>query len=297
MSTQGQTRPAILVDSATHTFKVNRRNFVDPDIFEAEKEQIFDRCWLYLGPRLGDWRRPGDFVTRTVARARTSSSIARQRRAHCMRCSTPARTAGAQVCRESKGNSKSFQCFYHGWVFGQDGALRSQPGEASYPVDFKSRDTWARPDAGATLRRPSRASASCASIPMHQSVDRLPGRRQGRAWNVICEPERRRHGGRGRRAGVRDPRQLEAAGREQRRRLPRGHHARELPGLPEVGHRRLRGAHRATRGRRFGTRATATRCWSTRRPGAGPSRRWVPMFGEAGQDRDGPRCTTSSTRG
>ena len=48
---------------------------------------------------------------------------------------------GAQVCRERKGNAKSFQCFYHGWVFGADGKLRSQPGEESYPDGFKARDT------------------------------------------------------------------------------------------------------------------------------------------------------------
>lgn len=48
---------------------------------------------------------------------------------------------GAQVCREKHGNAKSFQCFYHGWVFGLDGALRSQPGEASYAPDFKERST------------------------------------------------------------------------------------------------------------------------------------------------------------
>ena len=66
MSTQAQTRPAILVDSATHTFKVNRRNFVDPDIFEAEKEQIFNRCWIYLG-HASEIPKPGDFITRKVA--------------------------------------------------------------------------------------------------------------------------------------------------------------------------------------------------------------------------------------
>ena len=48
---------------------------------------------------------------------------------------------GAQVCREKHGSAKSFQCFYHGWVFGLDGTLRSQPGESSYAEDFKERST------------------------------------------------------------------------------------------------------------------------------------------------------------
>ncbi len=42
---------------------------------------------------------------------------------------------GAQVCRERKGNAKSHQCFYHGWVFGADGKLKSQPGKECYPED------------------------------------------------------------------------------------------------------------------------------------------------------------------
>ena len=138
MSTQAQTRPAILVDSATHTFKVNRRNFVDPEIFEAEKEQIFNRCWIYLG-HASEIPKPGDFITRKVAGRGIIFSRDSQGAVRALMNTCPHR--GAQVCRESKGNSKSFQCFYHGWVFGQDGALRSQPGEASYPVDFKSRDT------------------------------------------------------------------------------------------------------------------------------------------------------------
>ena len=34
-----ETQPALLVDPAQRIFKVARRNFVDPEIFEAEKER------------------------------------------------------------------------------------------------------------------------------------------------------------------------------------------------------------------------------------------------------------------
>ena len=44
---------------------------------------------------------------------------------------------GAEVARERKGNQKYFQCFYHGWVFSADGALKNQPGEARYSASFK----------------------------------------------------------------------------------------------------------------------------------------------------------------
>ena len=58
--------PALLVDPAQRVFKVARRNFVDPEIFKAEKEMIFDRSWLYLG-HSSELPKPGDFITRKVA--------------------------------------------------------------------------------------------------------------------------------------------------------------------------------------------------------------------------------------
>ncbi len=138
MSARGEDQPAILVDAATGTFKVARKNFVDEEILDAERERIFNHCWIYVGHG-SEIPKAGDFITRKVAGRgiilnRDSQGVVRALMNTC-----PHR--GAQVCREKKGNSKSFQCFYHGWVFGQDGCLRSQPGEASYPVDFKTRET------------------------------------------------------------------------------------------------------------------------------------------------------------
>ena len=69
---------------------------------------------------------------------------------------------GAQVCREKHGSAKSFQCFYHGWVFGLDGTLRSQPGEASYAEDFKAR-SHLQHAAGARASRATAISISSAS--------------------------------------------------------------------------------------------------------------------------------------
>src|SRR5258708_18180501 len=130
--------PAIQVDQSKNLFKVARRNFVDPEILAAEKQRIFEHSRLYLGHG-SELAKPGDFLTRNVAGrgilfARDSKGEPRALLNTC-----PHR--GAQVCREKHGSAKSFQCFYHGWVFGLDGKLRSQPGEASYAEDFKERAT------------------------------------------------------------------------------------------------------------------------------------------------------------
>lgn len=125
--------PFIRVDRAAATFKVSRRAFVDPAVLQAEQERIFDRAWLYLG-HASELARPGDFVTRVVARRSLLFTRDAKGELHALFNTCPHR--GAQVCRERAGNAKSFQCFYHGWVFAPDGTLRSQPGAECYGPDF-----------------------------------------------------------------------------------------------------------------------------------------------------------------
>ena len=55
------------IDKEGSVFKVSRSTFVRPDLLEREYENIFDKCWLYLG-HVSELSKPGDFVTRTVAR-------------------------------------------------------------------------------------------------------------------------------------------------------------------------------------------------------------------------------------
>ncbi|MBO6884561.1 MAG: Rieske 2Fe-2S domain-containing protein [Marivita sp.] len=127
--------PLVMIDNDRHLFKVSRNNFTDPDVFAKERERIFSTCWLYLGHE-SELKKPGDFVTRVVGGRSILFNKDRQGNIRALFNSCPHR--GSQVCRERKGNAKSFQCFYHGWVFGQDGALRNQPGEESYGHDFKN---------------------------------------------------------------------------------------------------------------------------------------------------------------
>jgi p-cumate 2,3-dioxygenase alpha subunit len=127
--------PFIAVDRERSTFKVARRAFVDPMVLQAEQEQIFDRAWLYLG-HASELPRACDFVTRVVARRSILFTRDARGTLHALFNTCPHR--GAQVCRERTGSARSFQCFYHGWVFAPDGTLRSQPGAESYPAAFNS---------------------------------------------------------------------------------------------------------------------------------------------------------------
>ncbi len=127
--------PAVRIDPAKQTFKVARRSFVDPQVFADEYRTIFDKCWLYIG-HASEIEKPGAFVTRTIARRGLLLTRDAKNEVHAFFNACPHR--GAQVCRERAGNAKSFQCFYHGWVFGADGALKSQPGKECYPDDFNA---------------------------------------------------------------------------------------------------------------------------------------------------------------
>ena len=128
-------QPALWIDQERQRFKVSRRSFMDPQILQQEYRTIFEKCWLYIG-HASELEKPGDFVTRVIAKRSLLFTRDAQNRINAFFNACPHR--GAQVCRERKGNAKSFQCFYHGWVFGADGALRSQPGQECYPEDFNA---------------------------------------------------------------------------------------------------------------------------------------------------------------
>lgn len=123
----------VLLDKRESTFKVSRRAFVDPAILRAEQSTIFDHCWLYLG-HASELSKDGDFVARNIAHRNILFTRDAKSQLHALFNTCAHR--GAQVCREAKGNAKSFQCFYHGWVYGPDGTLRNQPGKECYAPDF-----------------------------------------------------------------------------------------------------------------------------------------------------------------
>lgn len=121
------------VDPARKMFKAPRSAFTSQAVFEAERDAIFSRCWLYLG-HASEITKPGQFVTRSVGGRNIIFNRDADNRVNAFLNTCPHR--GATVCRDRGGNAKSFQCFYHGWVFGSDGALKSQPGKESYCEDF-----------------------------------------------------------------------------------------------------------------------------------------------------------------
>ncbi len=126
---RGPATPMVRADAQAGIFQVARRAFTEMGVMECEYEAVFDRCWLYLGHE-SELVRPGDFLTRSVARRNILFTRDAAGALHALFNTCSHR--GATVCRERRGNAKVFQCFYHGWVFGCDGKLKGQPGEERY---------------------------------------------------------------------------------------------------------------------------------------------------------------------
>ncbi|MDB5481094.1 MAG: Rieske (2Fe-2S) protein, partial [Caulobacteraceae bacterium] len=115
-------------------FRVHRSVFVDREIFELERNVIFDRSWLFAG-HLSEFPKPGDFITRHVGGRPLIlvHSDDGEVRALLNTC----RHRGNLVCRDLKGSgAEHFRCFYHGWVYNTRGELKGVPGAEAYSDAF-----------------------------------------------------------------------------------------------------------------------------------------------------------------
>jgi phenylpropionate dioxygenase-like ring-hydroxylating dioxygenase large terminal subunit len=133
MSGESRFSGLILDDRENGIFRVHRSSFVDHEILARERAVIFDKSWLFAG-HATEFPGPGDFVTRSVAGRPVI--LARGDDGKVRALLNTCRHRGNLVCREHRGNSGTFRCFYHGWVFNNRGELKGVPGEEAYSDAF-----------------------------------------------------------------------------------------------------------------------------------------------------------------
>ena len=97
--------------------------YVSPQVLQVEKEALFMREWLAVGraeriPASGDWFTV-DLVEEPIIVVRDKEGSVRAMSAVCQH-------RAMQVC-EGEGNSSTFKCPYHHWIYGQDGRLLGSP--------------------------------------------------------------------------------------------------------------------------------------------------------------------------
>jgi 3-phenylpropionate/trans-cinnamate dioxygenase alpha subunit len=108
------------------TGKVDRRIFSDEAIYAEEMAKIFGRAWLMIGheslvPQVND------FFHTYMGEDPVILTRDAEGRLHALL--NMCRHRGNRVLRCDDGNARRFMCTYHGWTYGNDGALEHVPGE------------------------------------------------------------------------------------------------------------------------------------------------------------------------
>src|SRR5579859_7225533 len=118
---------------------INRRIFIEPEIYEEEQRQIFARCWLFLCHD-SQIPLPGDFLTTSMGE--DPVLVVRDSAGDVHAFLNVCRHRGNRLCRADAGNAASFTCAYHGWTYGNDGKLIGVPYQREFYQDRLPRDEW-----------------------------------------------------------------------------------------------------------------------------------------------------------
>src|SRR5881397_2083035 len=103
---------------------ISREIFVNEEIYRQELKRVFARVWLFVGHE-SQISRPGDYLTSCMGEE--SVIVCRDRTGRIRVFLNSCRHRGMKVCRYDEGHTVEFQCPYHGWSYGTDGALVGVP--------------------------------------------------------------------------------------------------------------------------------------------------------------------------
>ncbi|OZI11224.1 (2Fe-2S)-binding protein [Bacillaceae bacterium SAS-127] len=119
------------IEELNYTLPYN--DYVDPEVFEKERKQIFLKSWIFVG-HTSQVERVGDFFTFEIGGESIIITKEKENNLKAFYNICPHR--GTKVERTEKGNKKVFMCSYHGWTFHLDGTLNKAP-------NFKTSDLGA----------------------------------------------------------------------------------------------------------------------------------------------------------
>ncbi len=121
---------AELIRNRRRGWSLDQRFYTDPDVYRLEVERIITRNWILAG-HASELPAPGDFKVLDVAGE--SAIIVRTAGGELRAFANVCRHRGSLVCLESRGNTRKFECPYHGWMYDTDGRLLAA---RNMPEDF-----------------------------------------------------------------------------------------------------------------------------------------------------------------
>ena len=122
-----------LVVDGPHDFKVHTSVYSDPQVFDDEMRNIFEKTWVYVAHE-SEIEHPGDYRTAAIGRIPVIVSRGADSQVYVML--NVCRHRGTTVCQEERGNSQYFRCPYHSWVYRNDGTLVGIADRKGYPDDW-----------------------------------------------------------------------------------------------------------------------------------------------------------------
>ena len=115
--------------------------------YGAEQEAIWRREWLLAG-HVGDLRRPGDYLTASVAGE--PLLVIRGQDGELRAFSNVCRHRAARVADRAGNCGKALRCPYHGWTYGLDGRLMGVPERSGLRASTRTRTACGRSAAGSS---------------------------------------------------------------------------------------------------------------------------------------------------
>jgi 3-phenylpropionate/trans-cinnamate dioxygenase subunit alpha len=118
---------------------INAQIYSDPQIYEMELERVFGRTWLFLAHE-SQIPRPGDFIYAYMAE--DPVIVVRQNDGTVRAFLNQCRHRGMKICQADSGNTKAFNCPYHGWAYSIEGKLVSVPLEEDAYRNELDKSRW-----------------------------------------------------------------------------------------------------------------------------------------------------------
>ena len=101
-------------------WSLEQRFYTDPEIYQLELDCIVMRNWTFAGHQ-SQLPEAGDFKVFNIANE--SAIIVRSQGGEIKAFANVCRHRGSHVCLEKSGNTRKFECPYHGWIYDTDGKL------------------------------------------------------------------------------------------------------------------------------------------------------------------------------